>query len=58
MIYIVQAGLQEIIGGYEVTVAGNGKEGLEIWKNWKPDIIISDVYMPVMNVFEMVKRIR
>ena len=31
--YIVQAGLQEIIGGYEVAVAGNGKEGLEIWKN-------------------------
>lgn len=30
--YIVQAGLQEIIGGYEVAVAGNGKEGLEIWK--------------------------
>lgn len=56
--YIVQAGLQEIIGGYEVTVAGNGKEGLEIWKNWKPDIIISDVDMPVMNGFEMVKRIR
>lgn len=27
--YIVQAGLQEIIGGYEVIVATNGKEGLE-----------------------------
>lgn len=56
--YIVQAGLQEIIGGYEVTVAENGKEGIEAWENWKPDIIISDIDMPVMNGFEMVKRIR
>lgn len=31
--YIVQAGLQEIIGGYEVIVAENGKEGIEEWKN-------------------------
>ncbi len=31
--YIVQAGLQEIIGGSEVAVAGNRKEGLEIWQN-------------------------
>lgn len=36
--YIVQAGLQEIIGGYEVTVAENGKEGIEAWKNCKPDL--------------------
>lgn len=56
--YIVQAGLQEIIGGYEVIVAANGKEGLEAWKNQKPDIIISDIDMPVMDGFEMVKRIR
>lgn len=56
--YIVQAGLQDIIGGYEVTVAENGKEGIETWKNWKPDIIISDIDMPVKNGFEMVKRIR
>ena len=56
--YIVQAGLQEIIGGYEVIVAENGKEGIEEWKKFKPDIIISDIDMPVMNGFEMVKRIR
>lgn len=56
--YIVQAGLQEIIGGYEVIVAENGKEGIEEWKKCKPDIIISDIDMPVMNGFEMVKRIR
>lgn len=31
--YIVKSGLQEIIGGYEVITAMNGKEGLKAWKN-------------------------
>ena len=56
--YIVQAGLQDIIGGYEVITAGNGKEGLQAWEEHKPDIILSDIDMPEMNGFEMVRRIR
>ena len=39
--YIVQSGLQELIGGYEVSTAANGKEGLEAWEQHRPDIIIS-----------------
>ena len=38
--YIVQAGLQDVIGGYEVITAGNGLEGLHAWEEHKPDIII------------------
>lgn len=56
--YIVQSGLQDIIGGYEVITACNGEEGLEAWKAHRPDIIISDIDMPVMDGFEMVRRIR
>lgn len=56
--YIVQSSLEDLIGGYEVKVAGNGMEGLEQWKVFQPDIIISDIDMPVMNGFDMVKRIR
>ena len=36
--YIVQAGLQDVIGGYEVITAGNGLEGLHAWEEHKPDI--------------------
>ena len=33
--------------------------GLErIWKAWKPDVIVSDIEMPVMDGYEMVHRIR
>lgn len=55
--YIEKTGLEDIIGGYEVTTAANGKEGLKAWED-HPDVIISDIDMPVMNGFEMVERIR
>lgn len=56
--YIEKTGLEDIIGGYEVTTATNGKEGLKAWQEMQPDVIISDIDMPVMNGFEMVERIR
>ena len=56
--YIEKTGLEDIIGGYEVTTASNGKEGLKVWEESHPDVIISDIDMPVMNGFEMVERIR
>lgn len=56
--YIVQSGLQDLIGGYEVVTAENGWEGLKQWEEFRPDIIISDIDMPIMNGFDMVKRIR
>lgn len=56
--YIVQSGLQDLIGGYEVVTAENGREGLKAWEKFRPDIIISDIDMPVMDGFEMVERIR
>ena len=52
--YIEKTGLEDIIGGYEVTTASNGKEGLQAWQEINPDVID----MPVMNGFEMVERIR
>lgn len=56
--YIVQGGLEDMIGGYEVIAAANGEEGLKQWKERHPDVIVSDIEMPVMNGYEMVKRIR
>lgn len=56
--YMEKSSLEDIIGGYEVKTAINGKDGLEVWKNFQPDVIVSDIDMPIMDGIEMVKRIR
>lgn len=53
--YIIRGGLEDMIGGYEVMTASNGEEGLKIWKEQHLDIIISDIEMPVMDGYEMVR---
>lgn len=58
LLYMVRSGLEDLIGGYEILTAVNGKEGLRQWKEQMPDIIVSDIEMPVMNGFEMVSKIR
>jgi diguanylate cyclase (GGDEF)-like protein len=41
-----------------VMFAENGKEGLELFKTYKPDIVISDIKMPVMDGIEMLQEIK
>jgi two-component system alkaline phosphatase synthesis response regulator PhoP len=43
---------------YEVITATNGKEGLEKAVNEKPDLILLDISMPVMNGQEMLEHLR
>ena len=54
--YVVKSSLEGLIGGYEVITAVNGQEGLKAYQEYHPDIIISDVDMPVMNGLQMVER--
>ena len=56
--YMEKSSFEDIIGGYEVKTAINGKDGLEVWKNFQPDVIVSDIDMPIMDGIEMVKNIR
>lgn len=42
----------------KVYFATNGKEGLEFFKKYKPDIVLTDERMPEMNGLEMIKEIR
>ena len=56
--FIERTSLEEIIGGYEVITASNGEEGLKAWASQRPDVIVADIDMPVMDGFDMVERIR
>lgn len=39
-------------------IAENGSHGLELYRKHKPDLVITDMVMPVMNGLEMVKEIK
>ncbi|MEH1908244.1 MAG: response regulator [Nostoc sp.] len=44
--------------GFEIVEASNGQEGLDKAVELKPDLIITDLSMPVMNGLEMIRRLR
>ena len=44
--------------GYTVLEAENGVEGIKKWKSDKPDMLLLDVMMPVMDGWEVCKEIR
>ena len=44
--------------GYEILTAVDGKEGLERAANDKPDVILLDKAMPIMDGREMLQRLR
>ncbi|MEI8176447.1 MAG: response regulator, partial [Candidatus Omnitrophota bacterium] len=44
--------------GYEVIMAENGAQGLELASKEHPDLIVLDMMMPVLNGFEAYKQIK
>lgn len=44
--------------GYNVITAYNGEQGVEIAKREKPDVIILDLMLPLINAFEVTKTLR
>lgn len=57
-------GLQEtfrdvfIMEGYDVRVALDGDEGYRTYLKFKPDLLFTDVVMPIMSGIELVRKIR
>jgi len=43
---------------YEVTEAVNGKEGLELAERERPDLILMDLSLPVMDGWEATRRLK
>jgi CheY-like chemotaxis protein/two-component sensor histidine kinase len=51
---------EQLLGklGHEVQVAENGEQALEMLETFRPDVVFSDIAMPVMDGYELARRIR
>jgi len=46
------------LDGFDVQVADNGRIGIEKVKELKPDIVLTDILMPELDGFEVIKMIK
>src|SRR5437773_4816717 len=44
--------------GYQVRTAAEGESALANFKEWRPELVITDLYMPHMDGVELCRRIR
>lgn|GEM_PF-718338 len=56
MFRVLEAQLK--IGGYKVLKACNGQEGLEVAREKLPDLVLSDIMMPVMDGFDLCRNLK
>ncbi|MGP1386959.1 MAG: PAS domain-containing protein [Thainema sp.] len=52
--------LQQILSplGFKIKTAENGREAVEIWEQWNPELIWMDMRMPVMDGYQATRYIR
>ena len=59
---MVRLGLRHMLNRSEfvevIAEAQNGQEGLELVRQYKPDVLITDILMPVMNGIELTKAVK
>ena len=44
--------------GYQVIEASGGDEGLRLYREKSPDLVITDIFMPGKSGFEVIKKLR
>ena len=57
---LVRNSLKELLtlSGYAISTAPNGKEALNLLKDYTADIIISDIKMPEIDGIQLLKRLK
>lgn len=57
---ITRAQITQILSRHaaEVRAVANGAEGLDMWRAWQPDVVVTDILMPVMDGLDMSQAIK
>ena len=59
-----EEGIRKVLGialadlGYEILAAVDGKHGLQLFRDQRPPIVITDIKMPVMDGIELLQKIK
>jgi len=53
---LLQKSLQKL--GHSVIIADNGQQGVELYQQQQPDIVLTDINMPIMNGLDAIIQIR
>ncbi len=53
---IIQTNLE--LAGYDVTTASNGEDAMRVLDSMQPDLVVLDVMMPMIDGYEVARRIR
>lgn len=46
------------LAGYQAEIAADGGGGLRLWREWKPDLIVLDIMLPVLDGMSVLRTIR
>lgn len=46
-----------VANGYEIITANNGSEAMKLVKKHRPELVISDLFLPMVNGFEFIEMI-
>lgn len=44
--------------GYECLLAADGREGIEMFRGWRPPLVLTDVGLPIMSGMELPQEVR
>ncbi len=50
--------LNLLFQGYEVSIAPDGMAGLQQWREWRPDLIVLDIMLPLIDGLSVLRNIR